>query len=73
MTDQESLAITLKVIKRCTTFDQLKILSSLHSGHIEIQQAINERACQILDAGQKVVRNTCFYTGKEYLSLSPAE
>ena len=49
MTNQETLAIILTVIKRCTTFDQLQVLSKAHRGHVEIQQAINERSCQLLD------------------------
>ena len=39
--------IILDIIKRCTTFDQLQVLSKQH-GHIaHIRYAINERACEI--------------------------
>ena len=50
MTPQEYLNqinIILDIIKRCTTFDQLKVLAKQH-GHIaEIRYALNERACEI--------------------------
>ena len=49
MTNQETLVIILKTIARCTTFEQLQVLSKAHAGHMGIQQAINERACQLLD------------------------
>lgn len=39
--------IILDIIKRCTTFEQLQVLSKRH-GHInQIRYAINERACEI--------------------------
>ena len=39
--------IILDIIKRCTTWDQLQVLSNQH-GHIaHIRYAINERACEI--------------------------
>ena len=39
--------IILDIIKRCTTWDQLQVLSK-HHGHIaELRYAINERACEI--------------------------
>ena len=50
MTPEEyynQIDIILDIIKRCTTFDQLKALDKQH-GHVpEIRQAINERACEI--------------------------
>lgn len=49
MTDQETLNIILKCIKGCTTFEQLKVLSKVHRGNREVEAAINERACQLLD------------------------
>ena len=50
MTDQEALEIVLKVISECTTFEQLKVISKVHNrARPEIEAAINERACQLLD------------------------
>jgi len=52
MTPQEyynQINIILDIIKRCTTFDQLKVLAKQH-GHIaELRMALNERACEIAD------------------------
>jgi hypothetical protein len=49
MTHQEQINIILQVIKNCTTWDQLQVLSKHHSGIPELRMAINERACQIAD------------------------
>ena len=47
MTHQEQIDIILKVISRCTTWDQLQVLAK-HHGHItQIRYALNERACEI--------------------------
>ena len=44
---REQIDFILIVIRKCTTFDQLKALDKQH-GHVpEIRQAINERACEI--------------------------
>ena len=52
MTPQEyynQINIILDIIKRCTTWDQLQVLSKQH-GHItQIRYALNERACEIAD------------------------
>ena len=52
MTPQEyynQTNIILDIIKRCTTWDQLQVLSKQH-GHItQIRYALNERACEIAD------------------------
>ena len=43
----DQINIILDIIKRCTTFDQLKVLAKQH-GHIpEIRYALNERACEV--------------------------
>ena len=49
MTHQEQIDIILQVIKRCSTWDQLQVLSKHHGGIPELRMAINERACQIAD------------------------
>ena len=44
---REQIDFILIIIRKCTTFDQLKALDKQH-GHVpEIRQAINERACEI--------------------------
>ena len=44
---RDQINIILNIIKKCTTFDQLKVLAKQH-GHItEIRYALNERACEI--------------------------
>ena len=49
MTHQEQIDVILQVIKSCTTWDQLQVLSKFHGGIPELRMAINERACQITD------------------------
>ena len=49
MTRQEQIDIILQVIKSCTTWDQLQVLSKFHGGIPELRMAINERACEITD------------------------
>ncbi len=49
MTHQEQIDIILQVIKRCSTWDQLQVLSKHHGGIPELRMAINERVCQIAD------------------------
>ena len=49
MTNQEQIDIIIKVISRCTTWEQLQVLSKHHGAIPQIRQAINERACQITD------------------------
>ena len=63
MTPQEyynQIDIILDIIKRCTTWDQLQVLSKQH-GHInQIRYAINERACEIAEGlyhGRSSLRN----------------
>ena len=50
MTPQEyrdQINFILIIIRKCTTFDQLKALAKQH-GHItQIRYALNERACEI--------------------------
>ena len=47
MNEQEQIDVIIACVKRCTTFDQLKVLSKHHGGIPQIRMAINERACEL--------------------------
>ena len=47
MTDQETLDIIIACVKRCTTFDQLKVLRRLHAGNGPVQSAIITRTREL--------------------------